>query len=339
MCYEQFGYSHSSATLQSRTASLHQLHRAVVTSPAPLPDTIFALNFQDQPFGTAWTYSRSADPAYRPRDPNARSFLMPHFSFWAWDLPFVGSMGRAARAIAELEREYEGDGWRNKIGRAVWRGTTWFNSVHSPQMRQNLVAAARGRPWADVEPLEWAGNSGNATNALAIEDFCRYKYVVHTEGVTYSGRFQFLQMCASVVLTPPIQWLQHTTHLVRPLFSSDLGLGEGGAARRWTPSEKVRRAWPVHYKPEEANIVFVAPDWSDLGDTVAWLEAHPDVAEGIARRQRDLFVGGGYFSPAAEACYWRALIRGWAKMARTEGQGWEDAEGVTFEAFSLTNGK
>jgi hypothetical protein len=264
---------------------------------------------------------------------------MPHFSFWAWNLPFIGSMSRAAQAISDLEASYAGAKWHTKIPKAVWRGTTWFNSVHSPRMRQNLVRAARGQPWADVEPLDWkstpgGGSGSNASNALRIEEFCRYKYVVHTEGIAYSGRFQFLQMCASVVLTPPIQWMQHVTHLVRPLFSSDLKLGGG---KGWTPTEKVRRAWPVGYKPEEANMVFVAPDWSDLGETVAWLEAHPEIAEGIARRQRDLFVGGGYFSPAAETCYWRALVRGWAKMARTEGHGWEETEGIPFETFSLTN--
>jgi hypothetical protein len=269
---------------------------------------------------------------------------MPHFSFWAWDLPFIGSMSRAAQAITALEAAYLRN-WQAKIPRAVWRGTIWFNSVHSPRMRQNLVAAAKGKPWADVEALEWKGssiNSGgdakggkNASNALPVEEFCRYKYVVHTEGIAYSGRFQFLQMCASVVLTPPILWMQHVTHLARPVFSGDLL--EKGGKEGWRPAERVQRAWPVRYEPEEANIVFVEPDWSDLGDTVAWLEANPEVAEGIARRQRELFVGGGYFSPAAETCYWRALVRGWAKTALTEGEGWEDTEGTTFETFSLTN--
>ena len=321
---------------QSRTASLHQLHRALATSPTPLPNTIFTLNFQDEPFGTAWSYSRHADPQFRSKDPNTRSMLMPHFSFWAWPLPFIGSMARAAQAITDLEATYAGR-WHAKIPKAVWRGTMWFNSVHSPRMRQNLVLAARGQAWADVEPLAWTtgdGGSGrNASNALPIEGFCKYKYVVHTEGIAYSGRFQFLQMCASVVLTPSIQWMQHVTHLARPVFSSELGMGGKG----WTPTEKVRRAWPVGYRPEEANIVFVAPDWSDLGDTVAWLEEHPEIAEGIAMRQRELFAGGGYFSPAAETCYWRALVRGWAKMARTEGQGWEETQGITFEEFSLSN--
>lgn len=177
--------------------------------------------------------------------------------------------------------------------------------------------------------------NGNKSNALDIADFCRYKYVVHTEGITYSGRFQFLQMCASVTLTPALEWMQHTSHLVRPVFSRDLLAKK----KDWMPSERVRRAWPVRYAAEEANIVFVAPDWSDLEDTIAWLEGHPDVAEGIARRQREMFVGGGYFSPAAEVCYWRALVRGWASVVRTEGEGWEDQPGVPFETFALTGGR
>ena len=150
------------------------------------------------------------------------------------------------------------------------------------------------------------------------------------------------------MLTPPIAWLQHTTHLVRPIFAGDLlgtadgsgnpadGLGssaEGG--ERWNPSPDVRKAWPRSYPVDEANAVFVAADWSDLEDTVKWLENHPKEAEGIASRQRDLFVGRGYFSPAAETCYWRALIRGWSRVVRTDGEGWEEKEGVRWELFSM----
>ncbi|KAM7221305.1 AFG1-like ATPase domain containing protein [Rhypophila decipiens] len=319
----------SKEMVDSRTASLHQLHRALITSPEPIPDTIFTLNFQDQPFGTSWTYSRQAvDPALRPSNPHARSFPMPHFSHWAWDLPFVGSIPRASSAIDTLESVLS---FPSKIPKAVWRGTTWYNSVHSPGLRQKLVAASKNQPWADVQPLVWnATDAKQAANALPIEDFCKYKYIIHTEGVTYSGRFQFLQMCESVVLTPPIKWLQHTSHLVRPLFSSTI-LEEAAHMHSKDAAERILRTWPTQYQPEEANIVFVAPDWSDLGEVVGWLEAHPEVAKGIAKRQRSLFVGGGYFSPAAEVCYWRSLVRGWAKTARV-------VEGVSYEAFSLSNG-
>lgn len=329
--------------LASRAAALHQVHRALLTAPEPPPgDTVFALNFQDQPFGSAWGYARQADPRSRPGyddgDRHARTFLMPHFAFWAWKLPFVGSVRRAAAAVEEIEGR--GADFASKIPRAVWRGTAWFNSVQNPRLRQDLLRAAKGRPWADVEALKWdtkpgANGEKTASNSLAIEDFCRYKYVLYTEGVTYSGRFQFLQMCGSVLLSPPIAWMMHTTHLVKPVFSSDLPGLEG----RWTASEMTKRAWPVRYAAEEANMVFVKPDWSDLEDTIKWLEDHPKTAEGIARRQRDTFVGGGYFSPAAEACYWRALVRGWAEVARWDEAALEDlGEGQTYEAFVLTNG-
>ncbi len=264
---------------------------------------------------------------------------MPHFAFWAWDLPYVGSIGRAAAAIAALERDAF-PRFVDKIPRAVWRGTTWFNSVHNPRLRQNLIAATRGKAWADVAALDRsAGTESAATtttpsNALAIEDFCRYRYTLHTEGIAYSGRFHFLQMCNSVTLTPPLLWMQHTTHLVKPVFSSALLAGRAAAATRRPSGNKY---WPVSYAPGEANIVFVASDWSDLESTIAWLEAHPAVSERVARRQRDLFVGGGYFSPAAEACYWRALVRGWSQVATVDERDWRD-QGTPFEAFVLSNG-
>ncbi|KAK4229328.1 lactation elevated protein 1 [Podospora fimiseda] len=317
---------------QSRTASLHQLHRAILTSPSPVPNTTFSLNFQDQPFGTAFTYSRSSTRAFSP---TYRPFLVPHFSFWAWDLPFIGSMSRAASAISLLESSFLS--FSQKIPKAVWRGTPWYNSVQSPQLRQNLLAKTKNQPWADVQKLEWGndGTAANATNAIPIQDFCKYKYIIHTEGVTYSGRFQYHQMCKSVLITPPLQWMQHLTHMVKPLFSSTLDLGTD--TKKWEPIKAINLAWPRRYKPEEANIVFVSKDWSDLGATVQWLESHPEIAEGIASRQRELFVDGGYFSPAAETCYWRALIKGWASVAQTDG--WEEAKGIPFETFILKNTK
>ncbi|XXH03968.1 hypothetical protein Hte_010376 [Hypoxylon texense] len=334
--------------LQHRSATLHQIAAALLTAPAeeeePMPDTIFAFNHEDDPVSPSLSYARPADPALNGEA--KRVFAIPHFSFWAWPIASVGSFGRAASAIAALESlPSSSSSWSSKTPKAVWRGTTWFNSARAGRMRQDLVVTAKNKPWADVEALH-----ANRSNALAIEDFCRYRYVVHTEGVTYSGRFQYHQLCASVVLSPPIAWMQHLTHLARPAFSHALDgvtrTPPGAAAAAAPPPSSrdsvpypapwVREAWPTAYDPRtEANIVFVAPDWSDLEATVAWLERHPAVAEGIARRQRDLFHGGGYFSPAAEMCYWRAALRGWSKVARTDGQGFEDLEEIPWEEFSL----
>ncbi|KAI0406450.1 hypothetical protein F4802DRAFT_96700 [Xylaria palmicola] len=402
--------------LAHRSATLHQIANAVLTWPRPassapgaspfahIPDTVFAFNHHDDPLPGTFSYSRPADPALATAADGApkRFFPAPHFSFYAWPLPFVGSLPRAARAIAGVEAALP---FAAKIPRAVWRGTTWFNNPRAGRLRQNLVrafgtrdaAAAARRRWADVEALDWTGGAErNATNALRIEDFCRYKYVIHTEGVTYSGRFQFHNLCASVVLTPPVAWIQHLTHLLRPVFTytldpdapdaasspppppsfaSSSSSSSGPSTRRSLlsslfsaspeprrraakapglprrpidlgdrekppplspyPASWVRHAWPTEYDASEANIVFVAPDWSDLEAAVAWLEAHPRVAEGIARRQRALFEGGGYFSPAAEMCYWRGLIRGWSEVVRVDEGAFGDLEGVTWEEFSL----
>ncbi|OAA63698.1 Lipopolysaccharide-modifying protein [Niveomyces insectorum RCEF 264] len=352
--------------LDARASALHQISRALLTAPfsdemdasSSALDTVFALNVQDQPHGSAWTYSLPAFPAPTAGNaPIGRSFLMPHFAFWAWRPRFIGSMARAAAAVDRLEDDRATGTFAKKDPRAVWRGTARFGSAHHPDLRRNLLAATAGRPWADVQELAWLDEDRDgvvnqqamqdASNALMIEDFCRYKYVVHTEGITYSGRFQFHQLCRSVVLTPPIAWMQHTTHLVKPLFSSDIDLDLdldvtvdvdvdhdlGHNATRWQPTDDEEAAWP-HARPNEANLVFVAPDWSDLGATVRWLEAHPAVAEGIAARQRSLFADRGYLSPAAEACYWRALLRGWRQVVQFNESAL--AEGVPWELYSLT---
>ncbi|ETS82278.1 hypothetical protein PFICI_07280 [Pestalotiopsis fici W106-1] len=335
-----------------RTATLHQIHRALLTAPSPLeiPDTIFAFNHHDNPTARTFSYSRPADPARN--GPSAPYFPIPHFGFWSWPLPFIKSLPDAASAIAALE---SGLSWSGKDPRAVWRGTPHFNSpsTASAHTRQDLVLTAGHRPWSDVEALEWTGPNGrNASNALPIADFCGYRYIVHTEGVTYSGRMPFHQLCASVVLTPPLGWMQHTSRLIRPVFSYNLpgdgvqrtlrpgrDLG-GGVVEKVSlapyPSAWVAAAWGGGYTVDEANMVFVAPDWSDLEAVVGWLERHPDVAEGIARRQRETYHGAGFLSPAAETCYWRAAIRGWSSVVDYRDLEVENMEAVPYEEFVIT---
>jgi hypothetical protein len=79
--------------------------------------------------------------------------------------------------------------------------------------------------------------------------------------------------------------------------------------------------------------VFVRPDWSDLEAVIEYLEANPKIAKDIARRQREMMVERGHLSQAAEACYWRRLIREWSETVRWEEGEW--AEGMRWETFSL----
>jgi hypothetical protein len=284
---------------------------------------------------------------------------MPHFAFWTWPLAFVGSIHNAATSIAAIESTLP---FSKKNPRAIWRGTSWYNNGASPnpRLRQELIKLTKDATWADVQPLKWTTSSKEASNSVRIEDFCRYKYIIYTEGVGYSGRLNFHQLCESVILSPPLEWIQHTTHLVKPIFSTNLFELESSLKRESEneeqrtkdaegyklnkrnldhPSDRTKVSWPVTYPVSEANMIFVAPNWSDLEATVQLLEKYPKVAKGIARRQRELFAGGGYLSPAAEVCYWRALIRGWSSVADIDGEkGWE-ADGMSWEQFSLAAGR
>ncbi|APA08906.1 hypothetical protein sscle_04g036760 [Sclerotinia sclerotiorum 1980 UF-70] len=319
--------------LQERDSVLHQLHRAVITSPSPLPNTIFAFNILDTPMNNSWAFSRSNDPHIE----NGNYWVMPHFSFWSWPLSFIGTVDQALSKIEDIEKNTQ---WTEKIDKAVWRGTGWFNTVGNKDLRPGLIQKGKEKEWADIEALKWNTNSESAENAIGIEDFCRYKYIVYTEGITYSGRLLFHQACASIILTPPPTYLLHNTHFMRPIFSSSFF-----SAREESPETGYDWAtrWPKTYGQSEANIIFVEPDWSDLEETIMYLRKNPEIATGIAKRQRDLFTK--YLSPASEACYWRALIRGWSKVAEPdyEDDGWagwdaegpENGEGMRWETFSL----
>ncbi|TVY65530.1 O-glucosyltransferase rumi-like protein [Lachnellula suecica] len=320
--------------LYERQAVLYQLHRAIITSPTPLPDTILTFSIIDNPRQNVWSFSRSNDPNIK-----GNYWVMPHFGFWSWPKSFIGTMDQKLDRISEIEKEIP---WEKKIDKAVWRGTAWFNSVGNTALRPNLLHATKDKDWADVQDLKWRTNAVSAENSIDIADFCKYKYIIYTEGVTYSGRLPFHQACGSIILTPPPSYMLHTTHLMRPLFSSTLPFSPSYNSKTAPPPHNPR--WPDSYSPSEANVIFVEPDWSDLQQTIEWLRAHPKIAESIASRQRESSVDKGYLSPAAEVCYWRSLVRGWSSVAMIEEAEWgtwvseggTKGEGIRFESFALT---
>jgi hypothetical protein len=89
----------------------------------------------------------------------------------------------------------------------------------------------------------------------------------------------------------------------------------------------------------QQNFVEVERDFSDLETKMEYLTTHPEEARRIADNNVKTFRER-YFTPAAEACYWRALIRGWAAssfqpevFALTRG-GVRRPRGMSFENFA-----
>jgi hypothetical protein len=297
----------------------------------------------DSPKNNSWVF---ATPNKVDRRYN--TWLMPHFGFWSWagkgkDM----GLGAADEVFERISAVESSTPWEKKTDKVVWRGTPWFNPVGHPTLRQDLLKASKNREWADIEALN-VTTQGTHSNAVRIEAFCSFRYVVYTEGVTYSGRLPYHQACASVLLTAPLTYLTHTAHLLRPIDADVLmGAFESSAARGKPayngPPPPVSKSTiePLLATVQDwrtANAVYLQPTFANLERTVVFLREHPEVATRIAANQRALMDGGGYLSAAAETCYWRGLIQGWASVAEVsdeEGDGedvrWAGEQGERFE--------
>lgn len=101
----------------------------------------------------------------------------------------------------------------------MWRGAM------NNKVRTALMNVGRDQGWADVKEM-------NSQTRLNMVDFCRYKFPIHTEGNTWSGRLRYLQNCDSVTVIH--QPLEHQAHFY------DLLIAEGPDQVREGASPKSR---------------------------------------------------------------------------------------------------
>ena len=235
---------------------------------------------------------------------------MPDFGFWSWPETKVGSFSEVQRKAVEMEESRNNPtgrawSWTEKVPKVLWRGATM-----GLPLREELVRATADQPWADVQALDWHDKGSMGKDLKSMAEHCQYRYLAHTEGNSYSGRLKYLQNCRSVIVAHPLEWVQH--------FSPLLSAREGGAGQ---------------------NYVEVRRDFADLGAAVAALERDLIRARQIADNSVRVFRER-YLTPAAEACYWRRLIKRWAEVSfepsfyrdTPEGKKWR---GVPLESYVL----
>jgi hypothetical protein len=70
--------------------------------------------------------------------------------------------------------------WEKKIPKALWRGAIKTNK----EVRGALARVTEGKPWADVKEITWKSNTevNDPSAALAVADYCKYQFLIHTEG-------------------------------------------------------------------------------------------------------------------------------------------------------------
>ncbi|KAI6910433.1 hypothetical protein KC316_g4810 [Hortaea werneckii] len=162
----------------------------------------------------------------------------------------------------------------------------------NPEVRGALLNASVGRPWADVKSMTW----GDTAEFLSLDEHCRYAFVVNTEGRSWSSRLTHLLNCDSVPVIHDMDWTAHYYHLL------DAGVNHV----------------PVHR------------DFSDLDKQMEHYLAHPLSSQRISDAARTTFRER-YTSPAAEACYWRRLLRTWSSIAPRPAR----TPSISFEEFLL----
>lgn len=251
-------------------ATLHAIHRAILTSPEAIPNIEFAFNSDDRiPSLPLWGYARRAE------DTNV--WLMPDFGYWSWPETKVGSMDEV-RMKATQEEESGTHAWKHKVEKLLWRGATMGLSL-----RERLLEVTCDKSWADVVALDWHDKESMTKDLRSMPQHCQNKYLMQTEGNSYSGRLKYLQNCNSVIVSHPLDWIEHHHHLMRA----------DGA---------------------EQNYVEVKRSFEDLEEKIAWLRKNDKIARKIAHNSVKTFRER-YLTPAAETCYWRKLMHGWAKVS------------------------
>ncbi|KAI1134691.1 glycosyl transferase family 90-domain-containing protein [Hypoxylon sp. FL0543] len=283
-------------------AALANLYRAITAVPDPrsLPNVEFIIDIEDRaargeknPKRIRWAWARQEN--------NPWLWVMPDFDGWSYPDDGVGSYVQFREDVEELEAEYP-NGWDDKEAKLCWRGSLAVNR----KLRTALIEAAKGHDWNDVEAIDWH----NRTNVMDMREFCRFKYVAHTEGNSWSGRLRYLHNCNSVPIIHKLEYVFHYHPLLK-----DSG-------------------------PHQ-NYVKVKRDWSDLKAQMDGLIADPDRARQIAHESTRVFRDR-YLTPAAEACYWRRMIRNWRAVMDFEPRRYETKEdgtkvrrGVSWERFAF----
>ncbi|KAL9637137.1 MAG: hypothetical protein Q9164_002390 [Protoblastenia rupestris] len=279
-------------------ATIHAINRALVAYPdrRELPNIEFVIYTQDGPPGEdpIWGYTKKSGRDYD------NIWMIPDFGFYGWPEPKVGSYGEVRRQIKDIENDLPFD---QKIKKLVWRGTVF----EGHQQREAFIEATNNKTWADVASLNWFDKESIKKNVLSIPDHCKYMFVGHISGSSWSAQGKYMHNCHSVFVTHELEWAE--------VYDSVL----------------------VDSGPEQ-NYVKAKDDWSDLEVLMKDLLDNPKKARTIADNSAKV-LRDQYLTPAAEACYWRRLIKGYGSVSfepdfyEADNKTWR---GVPFDSVALT---
>ena len=227
-------------------------------------------------------------------------WLMPDCGHWAWADARISSYNHIRNEMRRVEDQVA---FEDKIPQLLWRG----NVGTAPELRIPFVKSTQDKDWANVGAFLWENvDKDLSTPYIPLWDHCRYQMLMDIAGRAWSGKGKYIQNCESVYMTHQSLWLKPTT-------------------------------WAMTADGPDQNFVQVRADWSDVEGKVEELLNNTSLAKRIAKNSVETFRDR-YLTPAAEACYWRALIRGYGRVT-FEPDLYEDdnitLRGVPFETVAM----
>ncbi|UZJ52248.1 hypothetical protein CBS101457_001568 [Exobasidium rhododendri] len=226
------------------------------------------------------------------------TWLIPDFGFVAWPEAGAASYEDFTELAAEVEREYP---WEKKHDRMFWRGfANWYFPRRDLLERTSFATDSRREAWADVHETTFHPemDKGDYYPIVALPEHCQHKYLIHTEGNSYSGRSKYLFSCRSITVAHHLEWTQHFHPALDPYPDS--------------PNQNfIELLGPGFEGLEEAAMELRSSDskrWFGVNKLTSIGKKTPlQVADNAARTLRDR-----YLTPAATMCYTRAALRHYA---------------------------
>lgn len=277
-------YRQPDCLFPSRCAGIEHFLRANL---AHLPDLEAIINCRDWPQiqrhwgigGPVFSFSKTADYA---------DIQYPAWSFWEGGPAIslyptgLGRWDRHRELIAAAGRDQHP--WPQKRPMAFFRGS------RTSAERDPLVLLSRAEP--QLVDAQYTKNQAWKSSAdtlgaepaaeVRLEEHCAYKYLFNFRGVAASFRFKHLFLCGSLVFHVGNEWQEFFYPAMRP--------------------------W-VHYVPVSAD-----PSAAELRSLIEFFAANDELAQEMA--QRGFEHVWRHLRMETVECYWRRLLRRYAKLLR-----------------------
>ncbi|CAF3840972.1 unnamed protein product [Rotaria sp. Silwood1] len=136
---------------------------------------------------------------------------IPCFSFWSWP---EARITRWNKKIISIKKAGDRKTFAMKKSKLFWRGAETGRRVDI------VPIAKKHREIMDVSFMDWQIpeflNRSTHKEYRTLEQHCNYKYLLHLEGNTFSGRLKYLLICASPVIFLKINgWEEFWYHLLK----------------------------------------------------------------------------------------------------------------------------